>query len=504
MLEINKIYNQDCLDGLKQIDTDIIDCIVTDPPYQLCSTKKQGFDWKPEGFDGTTVFTRHGKFQEQAKSGFMGKEWDVLPPVDVWKESLRVLKPGAFAFIMTTPRQDSLCQILNDLSTAGFAMGFSSIYWTYASGFPKAMNISKSMDKKNGVEREIIGKKPWTNSAHHFSNGKDHSERVLLDETIPIHPISKSLAGSYAGFQPKPAIEIILVVMKPLSEKTYINQALKNGKGINWLDDCRIPYQSDDDKESARFGTQTDIRGNAYGTNRPSDGHIYAKNVLSSQQGRFPANLLVSDDVLNDGIKRDSNVSEKPCNTPNLNTWGGTIQTNRGVRGYDDSGSFSRYFDIDKWFKKQIENLSSEVQKTFPFLICEKADKTERNIGCGKLPFGEPPASARSKPAEGRKNALGEPRQNFHPTCKPIKLMMYLITLGSRKNDIILDPFIGSGTTAISSKLLGRHFIGFEIEKEYFDIANERLKLIHEYYDHESETVQRIETKSSTIDKWLL
>jgi len=51
-------------------------------------------------------------------------------------------------------------------------------------------------------------------------------------------------------------------------------------KGIVWFDDCSIPYQSDDDKESARFGTQTDIRGNAYGTNRPSEGHILNKNVF--------------------------------------------------------------------------------------------------------------------------------------------------------------------------------------------------------------------------------
>ena len=66
--------------------------------------------------------------------------------------------------------------------------------------------------------------------------------------------------------------------------------------------------------------------------------------------------------------------------------------------------------------------------------------------------------------------------QNIHPTCKPIKLLSYLITLTTRENNIVLDPFIGSGTTAISSILLKRKFIGFEREKEYYDIAVERIK----------------------------
>ena len=66
--------------------------------------------------------------------------------------------------------------------------------------------------------------------------------------------------------------------------------------------------------------------------------------------------------------------------------------------------------------------------------------------------------------------------QNIHPTAKPIKLMSYLITLTTRENDIVLDPFIGSGTTAISSILLKRRFIGFEREEEYYKIATERIK----------------------------
>jgi len=71
-----------------------------------------------------------------------------------------------------------------------------------------------------------------------------------------------------------------------------------------------------------------------------------------------------------------------------------------------------------------------------------------------------------------------KPRKNFHPTVKPLKLMSYLITLGSRRNDIVLDPFIGSGTTAIAAKMLGRRYIGFELNEEYHKIAEARIKAV--------------------------
>jgi len=63
-----------------------------------------------------------------------------------------------------------------------------------------------------------------------------------------------------------------------------------------------------------------------------------------------------------------------------------------------------------------------------------------------------------------------------HPTQKPIKLIRRLIKVSSNKDDIVIDCFMGSGTTALACKQLSRNFIGFEISKEYCDIANKRLK----------------------------
>ena len=62
-----------------------------------------------------------------------------------------------------------------------------------------------------------------------------------------------------------------------------------------------------------------------------------------------------------------------------------------------------------------------------------------------------------------------------HPTEKPEILLERIISLGSEENHLILDPFLGSGTTAVASKKLNRNFIGFEIDKSYFDIAKKRV-----------------------------
>ena len=67
---------------------------------------------------------------------------------------------------------------------------------------------------------------------------------------------------------------------------------------------------------------------------------------------------------------------------------------------------------------------------------------------------------------------------NFHCTVKSVPLMEYLIKMVSREGAVILDPFMGSGTTGIACKKLGRKFIGIEKEEEYVKIAESRIKAV--------------------------
>jgi site-specific DNA-methyltransferase (adenine-specific) len=73
-------------------------------------------------------------------------------------------------------------------------------------------------------------------------------------------------------------------------------------------------------------------------------------------------------------------------------------------------------------------------------------------------------------------DSINKPTSLVHPTQKPIPILRGFINNCSNKEDIVLDPFMGSGTTAVACKQLGRNFIGFEISPEYCEIANKRLQ----------------------------
>lgn len=67
--------------------------------------------------------------------------------------------------------------------------------------------------------------------------------------------------------------------------------------------------------------------------------------------------------------------------------------------------------------------------------------------------------------------------RRYHPTQKPLKLIRRLVSASSNEGDIVLDPFVGAGSTVLGCLPLHRHYIGFEINKEYFGIAQRRIAL---------------------------
>ncbi len=361
--DLGEIYQGDCLDVMKELPSESIDLLLTDPPY---------------GYS------------------FLGKDWDrAVPKVDIWKECNRLLKPGSFAFIMSAPRLDCLLRMALNLGEAGFEIGFTPIYWAYHSGFPKALDISKVIDRRLGLKRETVEMPGRQRSAlcwgKHYACG-----RREIDFTLPASDEAKSLSGGYAGFQPKPAVEVVIVAMKPLSEKSHTNQALKNGKGVTWLKDCSIPTE---------------------------DGF-----------SRFPSNLLACDKVF---------------------------------------GGDSYMFDLDMWFEERMGSLPKDIADRFPFLFVKKPSKSEKESGCESIGPKRWCDDEESVDIPQKRNRAE--RHNYHPTVKPVKLMSYLTVLGSRPKDIVLDPFLGSGTTAMACELLGRRWIGIELEREYAEIAAARI-----------------------------
>lgn len=398
----------DSLDKLKELEDCSIDAVITDPPY---------------GYS------------------FMGKDWDkAVPSVEIWQECLRVLKPGGWCMVMSAPRSDVQVQMISRLQEAGFRLDFTPIYWTYASGFPKAGNVGKLVDKRFGAEREVVGRRTFPDgtsprrTAKNFGVGELGDIRGAShgDITAPASPQAKALDGSYTGFQPKPAVEVVITAMKPLSEKTYVDQALTNRKGCTWLDDCRVPT-SEEDREAMRGRSGRPTRGLTYDPHSSEKQAEWNPDAFIHDAGRFPANLLVSDQALN---------------------------------------THSKYFDLDAW------------AETLPFLVVPKASKSEKNKGLEGFEErrgGGMVANTGATMGLGGASLKGDPKaiqatKNHHPTVKPLKLMSYLITLTTREGDTVLDPFVGSGTTVVAAKQLGRKGIGIEREPEYAEIARARVE----------------------------
>ena len=471
----NKLIKGDSIDELKKLKDNSVDLLCTDPPY---------------GY------------------GFMGKSWDkMLPPKEIFQESLRVLKPGAFAFVMSAPRSDVQFRMAQMLEDVGFEIGYTPIYWTYATGFPKAMNIGKAVDKRLGKERKVVGKRKVTPSDLGQSSGWNDLDTSSgeYNYTVAESDEAKKLDGSYGGYQPKPAIEVVIVAMKPLSQKGYLDQSLDNQKGITWLDDCRIPFAGMNDKEQfdkdnvagqMNFdGRYEKDSGKMYegGWDKPtrkttkrkpreqntvfkSSGFGVDDNATASPLGRFSANLLVSDDVLN--VESKGQLAPTTGNEPSMNknmlTHGNYSGHGKAMKPRNDGNSFSRYYSLDSWWNSRLSKLPDEVKNTFPFLVVPKASKSEKNIGLDDFEVKQ--KDTRTDTGKGSFTDKGlQPGKNIHPTVKPLNLMSYLVTLGSRNNDVVLDPFMGSGTTPMACVTLSRNYIGIEREDEYFKIAEARV-----------------------------
>ena len=483
-----QLINGDCLEELKKLDDNSVDLLCTDPPYGYGFMGKHWDTFKEKD---STKSQQVGWMSPGMKKDTYGMK-EFFDPI--WKECLRVLKPGALAFVMSAPRSDVQTIMSQTLRDAGFDISFTPIYWTYASGFPKAMNIGKMIDKRDGNKREVIGIDK--NSAPDLRDvGKKSKEAIGIDKLsygqvenaerkeMEITKGSSELEGSYGGFQPKPAVEVVIVAMKPLDKKGYLEQALDNGKGITWFDDCRIPFEESDTpqggygamdigigkpgetqeyrskdyknyvkKQKSFKGSETigtTIKGNEHFLGGDIEQLDPSENFVDEMAGRFPANMLVSDKVLDD---------------------------------------YSRYFSLDEWFSKNLESLPEPVQQTFPFMIVPKASKSEKNDGLDNFDTKQTTGGGGGvgdyiddvNSASGKFGSEKAPSRNIHPTVKPLTLMNYLVVLGSRKGDVVLEPFAGSGTTALACVSQERDYIAIEREEEYYDIAKARLDKVEQ------------------------
>jgi DNA modification methylase len=476
----------DCLEVLKTIPDNSVDSVVTDPPYHLTSIVKR---FGKEG-SAPAQFGTDGAYARASK-GFMGKEWDggdIAFRTDVWSECLRVLKPGGHLLSFSHSRTYHRMAVA--IEDAGFEIR-DSIMWIYGSGFPKSHNIGKAIDKRGGESIGWFGEwlKKWrdenqipqsqvaelfpsktgglTGCVSNWELGNnlptnEQFNKICETFNLPFKSLeeaerefigtktsgigkafTKDGWGSghdeveitkgnsdYEGWGTalKPAHEPICMARKPLSEKSIAENVLKWGTGGINIDGCRIGVS-----ETEKVKTEGHIRkGNVIGDERTSvaagqfgDGAFVAGTDLTN--GRFPANIIL-DEEAGKLLDEQSGISKSTGAVRKKNT---------------DTNPTSIDFNHKEG---ELSNpYAGQVGGASRFFYSPKTSKKER----------------------------GE--DNNHPTVKPLKLMEYLIKLVTPKGGVVMDCFMGSGSTGVAARNLGFKFIGIEREQEYMDIAKQRI-----------------------------
>lgn len=286
------------------------------------------------------------------------------------------------------------------------------IMWVYGSGFPKSLNVGMAIDK---AERGA----PQGGADPEKHGGTDYGDRVMTSDR------AKSWAGWGTAF--KPAWEPIIVARKPLSG-TVASNVLRYGTGAINIDGCRIRYQSESDFASARPQGRATTKAHGAAAATPDAGRDVPRiefPVKQSDLGRWPANLIHdgSDEVLA-GFPQSDGTGGRISGASALGQGSGwNAHTNRTtpVDRRNESGSAARFF------------------------YCAKASRSERGVG------------------------------NIHPTVKPLALMRYLCRLVTPPGGVVLDPFLGSGSTGIAAIDERLGFIGIERQSEYLATAERRI-----------------------------
>ena len=468
-MDTNIIHTGDCFDVLTELPDESVHAVVSDPPYGLA---------------------------------FMGRDWDDFEPKEYqewcekWaRECKRVLKPGGHMLAFSGNRTHH--RLFTGVEDAGFEIR-DTLTWHYGSGFPKASDISKTIDKRGGAppdlvdeisdalkearksrdmtkteadelfcggttnytwfegrpdgkrlppdetftkiadewpelseyqecvksaNREVVGK-----SEHKSGIGNDVKENNTVggttakhyDITAPATDAAKKWDGWKTGL--KPSTEFVVMARKPYDGAT-VDSVLEHGTGALNIDATRI----DADERPKRERNNKGGEGNTWDHNKQLHG---SEATGTTTEGRYPSNLMF-DEVAAEQLNRE--VGELDAPTSNSREQNGAmfdVGAHGKSDGYNDPGGPSRYF------------------------YTSKATKAERTLD-GKI-------------------------DNAHPTVKPGDLMEWLVKLVTAENQIVLDPFCGSGTTLRAAKDLGRQFIGIERQAKWADVARVRAGLTPE------------------------
>lgn len=478
------IIHGDSIEVLRTLEPESVDAVVTDPPYGLGNTSPKhvaeclrawsaGETWQPSG------------------RGFMGREWDAwVPPPELWREVLRVLKPGGHALIFAGSRTQDLMSV--SLRLAGFEVR-DVIMWLYGSGFPKSLNVSKAIDKQRDDQSEVYEVTSWiraTRDARGLTN-RMINERFGVGD-MARHWTDVPPNGKQPSVPPLDQVPKLLDVLgvqwsevPPRVQHLLVELNLRKGQPApTWFEREVIGEHKRDmggigagASDARRMGVDRRITASAtdearkwegWGTalkpayepvilaRKPLSGTV-ARSVLehgtgainidaSRVGGRFPANLMMDEHAASQ-LDAQSGERRSGARKP-------------GLYAQRDATTYGQYNGAE------LGELKASRGGASRFFYSPKASKAEREAGL-----------------EGRDTK----RANTHPTVKPIELMRYLVRMVTPPDGTVLDPFAGSGSTLCAAALEGFKHIGVEREEEYVTIA--RARVAHWTAERERETI---------------
>ena len=389
------LFCGDSLQVLKEIADNSMDSVVCDPPY--------GLSKEPD----MTEVMRHwlaGDDYKHKGNGFMGKSWDsFVPGPAIWRECLRVLKPGGHLLAFFGSRTYDMGTLA--IRLAGFEIR-DQIMWVYGSGFPKSLDV-----------RKATGDEEWQGW----------------------------------GTALKPAHEPICVARKPLAGTVAANVLAHGTGGLN-IDGCRIDG-------GARPLIERNDQYRPENFNLPSG----SRNAGETTLGRWPANLV------HDGS--DEVLAAFPQ----------TAAAKASMRGVGLTGSDDKVYGKGDPSFNTMRGVNDSGGSAARYFYCAKASKADRNYGLAGEEFSSEELVSRLKDSAGMQNPrAGAGRtsssKNPHPTVKPIALMEWLVRLVTPVDGMVLDPFMGSGSTGVAAVKSGFRFVGIELDEGFHAIASQRIK----------------------------
>ncbi|HHO0758320.1 TPA: site-specific DNA-methyltransferase [Aeromonas hydrophila] len=373
---------------------------------------------------------------------FMGKKWDYdVPSVAIWAECLRILKPGGHLLAFAGTRTHHRMTI--NIEDAGFEIRdmVSFLYDTNETAQALIESLTQEQLKLLDATFGRDGMLAWT-----YGSG---------------FPKSHNLEGDWQGWGTalKPALEPITLARKPLNGTVAAN-VLAHGTGALNIDGCRVDAGQG---RPLRILDAKDTSNNTY-AGRMDGGSLAGGSKAAGETtlGRWPANVIHdgSDEVLA-AFPANAGAAAPVKGTEDSAASTGSVTGKRArVKGafHADSGSAARFF------------------------YCAKASRKDRNEGL------QDPGPQFQHGTTLRKVENTDTKGNTHPTVKPTELMAYLCRLVTPPGGVVLDPFMGSGSTGKAAMRERFQFIGIEMDQEYFRIAELRIKSAKNHQQNPAES----------------